>query len=97
MPSKNRVRHGKGRLTPGGKGPAGLRAWGVDGLFHVTEWMKSLRQKLTAPVLAEMTGVPVGSIKNVCDGARDPSPEMAQKIAAGVGANLDAVVKGRAA
>lgn len=97
MPSKNRVRQGKGRLIPGGKGPAGLHAWGAMGLFRVTEWIKGLRAKHTAPVLAEMTGVPMGSIKNVCDGARDPSPEMAQKIAKAVGANLDDVVKGRAA
>lgn len=97
MPSKNRNRHPKGRLIPGGKGPAGLREWKFMGLFRVTEWVKALCAKHTVPTLAEMSGVPIGSLRNVRDGGRDPTPEMAQKIAAAVNANLDDVVKGRAA
>jgi DNA-binding phage protein len=97
MASKNRVRHGKGRLIPGGKGPAGLNEWGYEGLMRVIAWLRALRRERGLPAIAAASGLSVNTLRNVCDGDREPTPEMAQKIAAAVGANLNSVVKGRAA
>jgi plasmid maintenance system antidote protein VapI len=47
--------------------------------------------------LSALTGVSEGSIRNMCDGGREPTPEMAGKIAAAVGADLSFIVKGRVA
>ena len=95
MPSKNRNRHAKGRAIPGGVGPIGLRTWGYDGLQAVTLWIKAVRSKHTAAGLSMLTGVPESSIKNVCDGAREPTPEMASKIAVALDIDLESIAKRR--
>jgi hypothetical protein len=97
MPSKERVRHARGRAIPGGKGPLGLQAWGADGLYRVVVWIRLLRREHTVSGLSALTGVSEGSIRNMCDGGREPTPEMAGKIAAAVGADLSFIVKGRVA
>jgi hypothetical protein len=97
MPSKERVRHARGRAVPGGKGPLGLQAWGADGLYRVVVWIKTLRRQHGIPTLASLSSVPEASLKNICDGGRDPTPDVARKIATAVGVDLDVVVKGRVA